>query len=107
MELVWNIDWMQVSTQPIEGLDEVVLTAGWRINGTDNEYSASAYNSVSFPQPDVGGQFTPYADLTKEQVLDWVWANGVDKDAAESSIIQQLEQLKNPPVVQPPLPWAS
>ena len=103
----WSIDWMQVSTQPVEGFDEVVLTAGWRLNGEDGEYTTSAYGTCSFPQPAEGGSFTPYADLTQDQVLSWVWENGVDKDAAEVSVISQVEALANPPVVQPPLPWES
>ena len=103
----WSIDWMQVSTQPVEGFDEVVLTAGWRLNGVDGEYATSAYGTCSFPQPAEGGSFTPYADLTQDQVLGWVWENGVDKDAAEAAVTSQVEALANPPVVQPPLPWAS
>jgi hypothetical protein len=43
--------------------------------------------------------------LTKEQVLDWIWANGVDKEATETAVEQQIENQKNPPVVSPPLPW--
>lgn len=105
MELVWSIQWMSVATQPIEGHPEVVLTAGWNLTGTDGEYTSSAYATCSFPQPSQGGSFTPYADLTQDQVLGWCWENGVDKDAAEASVTEQVNALKNPPVVTPPLPW--
>jgi len=47
------------------------------------------------------------ASLTQEQVLGWIWANGVDKDATEAAVLQQIENQKNPPVVAPPLPWAA
>ncbi len=104
--LTWSIDWLQASTQEINGHAEVVLSAGWRLTGVDGEFSASAYGSVSFPQPEVGGSYTPYADLTQDQVLGWVWENGVDKDAAEASVTAQVANLVNPPVVTPPLPWA-
>jgi hypothetical protein len=103
----WSIDWMQASTQDINGHAEVVLSAGWRLTCIDGEYSSSAYSTVSFPQPEEGGSYTPYADLTEEQVLGWVWENGVDKDAAEASVTEQVANLVNPPVVTPPLPWAS
>jgi hypothetical protein len=43
--------------------------------------------------------------LTKEQVLNWIWANGVDKETTEAAVEQQIENQKNPPVVSPPLPW--
>ena len=103
----WSIDWLQASTQEINGHAEVVLSAGWRLIGVDGEYSSAAYSTVSFPQPEEGGAYTPYADLTEEQVLGWVWENGVDKDAAEASVTEQVANLVNPPVVTPPLPWAS
>ena len=103
----WSIDWLQASTQEINGHAEVVLSAGWRLIGVDGEYSASAYSTVSFPQPEEGGSYTPYAELTEAQVLGWVWENGVDKDAAEASVTEQVANLVNPPVVTPPLPWAS
>jgi hypothetical protein len=40
-------------------------------------------------------------------VLGWVWANGVDKDATEAAVEQQIANQKNPPIVSPPLPWVS
>ncbi len=54
-----------------------------------------------------GEAFTPYADLTQEQVLGWIWANGVDKDATEAAVEQQIENQKNPPIVSPKLPWVA
>jgi hypothetical protein len=103
----WSIDWLQASTQEINGHAEVVLSAGWRLTGIDGEYSSATYSTVSFPQPEEGGAYTPYADLTEAQVLGWVWENGVDKDAAEASVTEQVANLVNAPVVIPPLPWAS
>jgi len=105
--ITWQIDYMDVSSQPIAGETEVVLTAGWRCNGTDGTYSASNYGSCSFPEPTTGGQFTPYADLTQSQVLGWCYANGVNQSEVEASVTTQVNALANPPVVQPPLPWAS
>lgn len=102
MEIVWQIDWMQC--KPTEGqLTDVVITAGWRCNGLDGEYTGTVYGTCSFPAPE--GTFTPYADLTQSQVLGWCWANGVNKDATEAAVAQQIENQINPPVVQLPLPW--
>jgi len=105
--LTWSIDWLKASTQDINGHAEVVLSAGWRLTGLDGEHTSSIYSTVSFPQPEEGGSYTPYADLTEEQVLGWAWDNGVDKDTVEASVTEQVANLANPPVVQPPLPWAS
>lgn len=104
--ITWTIEWLKASTQEVNGFSEVVLDAGWRVTATDGDYSASAYSSVTFPEPEVGGSYTPYAELTQDQVLGWVWQNGVDKNAAEASVTAQLELQKNPPVIQPPLPWS-
>jgi hypothetical protein len=100
----WNIQQMDCYPQ-IDGETDVVFTVHWTVSGTDGTYSGSAYGSVGIPVDSKSG-FTPYADLTQEQVLNWCWANGVDKDATESNIAQQIENQVNPPVVTPPLPWA-
>lgn len=105
----WIIEWMQC--KPTEGqYTDVVIVAGWRCNGFQAagvpavQYSASNYGTVSFPVPE--GQFTPYAELTQQQVLQWCWAGGVNKDETEASIQSQLDEQISPQVVQLPLPWA-
>jgi hypothetical protein len=99
----WTITAMDCSTT--ETNPDTVITAHWTCSGTDGTYNASTYSTCSFQAPE--GTFTPYADLTQEQVLGWCWANGVDKDATEASVGQQLANLANPPVVTLPLPWAA
>jgi len=105
--ITWIIEWMNASTTEINGFTEVVLTAGWRCNGTDETFSGTAYGTCSFPQPAEGGSFTPYAQLTQDQVLGWCWNNGIDKTATETLVNNQIQNQINPPVVQPPLPWAA
>ena len=38
-------------------------------------------------------------------MLDWCFANGVDKTAIEANVTAQIENQINPPVVTLPLPW--
>ena len=103
--ITWNISVLNCLPQSAEGADYVV-TAHWQCNGVDGDYNGSVYSTCSVPfQKDKS--FTPYADLTLDQVLGWVWANGVDKDATEAAMEGQIEAQKNPPVVSPPLPWVS
>jgi len=107
--MTWVIEWMQCI--PTEGqYTNVVINAGWRCNGNQVsngvEFTGTIYGSVSFPQPASGGQFTPYASLTQDQVLGWIWANGVNKSSAETSVQHQIDNKINPPMVEPPLPWA-
>lgn len=101
----WNV--VQMDCYPeVDGEQDVVFTVHWRLNGVDGEYTGSVYGSVGVTL-DAEAPFTPYNELTEEQVLGWVWAGGVDKDATEAAVAQQIENQKNPPVVSPPLPWAT
>jgi len=101
--ITWNISQLDCLPQSAEGADYVV-TAHWQCNGVDGDYNGSVYSTCSFAVVE-GTSFTPYADLTQAQVLGWIWANGVDKTATEAAVEQQIETQKNPPIVNPPLPW--
>ena len=100
----WSVTAIECYPQS-EGETDVVFTVHWTCFGTDGTYNAYVYSTCSVPAPT--GSFTPYADLTQDQVLGWIWADGVDKDATESSVAQQIQNQVNPPVVTPALPWAS
>ena len=102
MTILWLIERLLV--KPTEGtLTDVVITADWRCNGTQETYSGTCYGSCSFQPP--SGSFTPYEDLTEAQVLQWCYENGVDKNAIEANVTLQIENQINPPVVVLPLPW--
>ena len=101
--ITWLIEAMDC--KPTEGsLTDVVITAHWRCNGTDGTFNATVYGTCSFSQP--GEPFTPYADLTQDQVLGWCWNNGVDKDATEAALAAQIALQKNP-VVATGTPWTA
>jgi hypothetical protein len=108
------INWIiqNLLVRKVEGpLTDVVITADWRCNGIETigtgddakTYSGTCYGSTSFAAP--SGDFTPYEDLTQDQVLNWCYANGVDKTAIEANVTQQINDQINPPVIAPPLPW--
>jgi len=100
--LSWIIERLLV--KPTEGsLTDVVITADWRCNGSQDQYSGTCYGSTSFAPP--SGSFTPYDQLTEAQVLGWCFSNGVDKTAIEANVTQQINDQINPPVIAPPLPW--
>lgn len=84
---------------------DVVFNIHWCCTGTDGTYNGNVYSTCSVPAPT--GTFTPYADLTQDMVLGWIWANGVDKDSAEAAVQAQIDAQINPPVVSPALPWNS
>jgi hypothetical protein len=94
--IVWNVS--QLDRQTSDGF---VTTAHWQANATDGNYSASTYSTCSWSD---GTPTVPYASLTKETVLGWIWANGVDKEAVEASLEAQIELQKNP-VKATGVPW--
>lgn len=96
MATTWNIT--QLDRQTSNGF---VTTAHWTANVVDGDYSASTYSTSSWAD---GTPTTPYADLTQEEVLGWIWANGVDKEAVEASLASQIALQKNP-VTATGVPW--
>ena len=110
--ITWQIEWMN-TTPTTSTPPETVITAGWRCNGVQVEgsgdtaktYNATIYSTCSFPAPTE--TFTPYADLTQAQVLGWCYANGVDQTTTEAAIQANIDNQINPPIIQPPLPWAT
>ena len=102
-QITWTVTAMNCSTT--EQNPDTVIVVHWNCSGTDGTYNASVYSTCSLPAPT--GTFTPYPDLTQDQVLGWIWANGVDQAATEAAVEQQIQNQINPPVVTLPLPWAT
>jgi hypothetical protein len=103
-QITWVIELLSVIPQ-IDGKTDVVVTASWRCNGVDGQYLATAYGAASFTLSQ-GSSFTPYDQLTQDQVLGWCYENGVDKTATEANVEQEVQDQINPPIITPPLPWA-
>lgn len=104
----WNISSMQCVAQEGDWQD-VVQTVHWQCGGIQEingqPYLGSVSGACLVPAPE--DTFTPYPDLTQQQVLDWIWANGVDKDATEAAVNAQIQAQAFPTIVSPPLPWAA
>jgi hypothetical protein len=91
-----------ISTLEREVSNGFVLTAHWQATATDGDYTASTYSTCSWAE---GTPTVPYADLTQETVLNWVWANGVDKQATEDALAANIALQKNP-VTATGTPWS-
>jgi len=100
----WNVSQLDCYPQA-DNQTDVVFNIHWRCTGTDGTYTGTVYSTASVPAPT--GTFVPYADLTQEQVLGWIWANGVDQASTEAAVQAQIDAQINPPVVTPPLPWTA
>jgi len=99
----WSISGMQCL--PIsQGNANVVTVVDWRCSASYEGHSSSVYGSC--PIVFAGGSFTPYENLTQDQVVEWLWSNDLNKDEVESNIQERINKLINPPVINPPLPWS-
>jgi hypothetical protein len=98
----------QLDTAPQDGdLHDVVKTIHWRYQGTevvgDKTYTAEVYSSYGCAQPS-DTDFTAYPDLTENQVISWL-EDGLDVTSLKANIDAQIENQKNPPIVNLGLPW--
>ena len=97
-QITWTITQLDRLTS-----DGFVTTAHWNASATDGEFSASVYSTCSFGASE-DKPALPYEGLTEEEILSWIWDNGVDKDATEAALSVQIEAQKNP-VTATGLPW--
>jgi hypothetical protein len=92
-----------ISTTNYEVSNGFIQTAHWQCNATDGDYTASIYSTCSWAD---GSPTIPYADVTEAEVLQWVWDSGVDKEATEAALAQNIELQKNPVTAQG-TPWTA
>ena len=100
----WSILSMPAYPQQA-GQNDVVFQVNWACAATENRLSASSIGSVPVTYV-AGAPYTPYAELTQDQV--WSWVNPqIDRTAIEADLQASIDAQKNPPVVTPPLPWSN
>jgi hypothetical protein len=104
LETKWVV--VQMDTAPSEDtLQDVVKKVHYRYEGTDEQYFADIYGVLSCETPSET-DFTAYEDLTYEQVCEWLEA-GLNVEAMNKNLATQIENLKNPPIVNLPLPFSN
>lgn len=103
-QFIWSIASIEAYAQ-IDGQQDVVFNVNWQCQALDETAAASSSGSVPVTYT-AGTPFTPYADLTQEQV--WGWVNPqIDRLEIETNLQALIDAQKNPPVVTPPLPWSN
>ena len=95
MNITYTIDNLDRQTS-----DNLVVTAHWCVSAVDGEHSAGAYGSVGFTR---GDSFTPFDELTQEQVIAWV-KEQLDTAEIEANLAGQIAALKAPKTASG-LPW--
>ena len=98
----WTIQSMPAYPQA-EGQTDVVFQVNWQCNAQNEQCSATSVGSVSVTYV-AGAPYTPYADLTQEQV--WGWINpSINRPEIEANLQAMIDAQKNPTVITPNLPW--
>ena len=98
----WKIEHMS-SQKQLDQLTDVVVEVGWSLTVTDGTYSnvIPGLTRINY----VGSsEFTPYDQLTQEEVLAWVWSV-VSQSEIETEGDRLINEQVNPPIVNLPLPW--
>lgn len=86
-----------------QGNEKVVFSVDWACTATQDNHSAYDYGSCGIEY--AGGEFKPYEKLKNEDVVKWLWDNGIDKDQVEQNLQGQINAKINPKSVELPLPW--
>lgn len=101
----WRVDQMEAYPEK-DGFSDVVFIVHWRVNANDGSYNATSYGTVNIPL-NLSDKFTPYSNLTQNQVLGWVKeALGNDEVVViESNLAKQIFYMINNPIITIPNPW--
>ena len=103
---IWGI--AEIKAYPTVGDKiDVICNVIWKLVASQGIYNSQIQGSVDIPT-DYLETFTPYDQLTEQQVLGWVKdVMGPEQVAQyEAGALADLERLVNPPVINLPLPWA-
>jgi hypothetical protein len=97
-----------------DGLENIVYIVHWYYTGTREANSASYSHQLFGAQqiaPFVSGSrpFIPYAEITEQNVTDWIEESiGQEKLAQmQASIDLEIDNKINPPIAYLPPPWTT
>jgi len=104
MNKIWTIHQLERKAD-----DGFVINVHWRYafaetpEDGERQYYADTYSVTSYTQGPEAESYIPYEELTEEIVIGWV-KESIDLEAIEKSLEDQIEDQKNPPILQG-LPW--
>jgi len=110
LDITYNWNFNPLDCYPTESIySDVVFNVHWQLYASTGSYFASSIGTQTVG-PLGTGSFTPFEDLTKDQVQGWVIdainANDTGSvDRMYTSLAQQIENQINPPTVTLNAPW--
>ena len=106
MAFNWVISQLD-SIPSLDGMEKVISTIHYRAQKQYEEdvihFTADTYGALGVDAPHEAS-FTPYDEVTKEMVEDWLEAS-LDCEAIEANLDAQIQNFLNPPIVAYALPW--
>lgn len=99
----WTVVDMSVVPE-IGDFRDVIFSVGVRCTGL-NESGSSHFEIYCGIDLNSDGNFTPYSQITEQQVLDWAWKSGVDKAHIESYVEKSLSNVSTESGSSFVLPW--
>jgi len=102
----WTINALDAKVAVEDGNENVVYTVHWGYSATDEtgEYSVSSIGTHGVEYD--ADNFTPYADLTEEQVIGWLEA-GLNVESMKAGLDAQIEKLVTPTDITYTAPFAT
>jgi hypothetical protein len=101
----WDITGMTKAPQ-LNELTDVVVHVRWKKTGTDDKGTTGEFVGAT-PLTASSGSFTPYEDLTKEQILEWIQniVVGSYEQHVNEQIQKQITKKNDPWLNVQTAPW--
>ena len=107
MELIYDWNFNPLESYPTaSGQTDVVFLVHWQVNATTGSYTSRTIG-VQRVEYNTGSSFIPFNELTKDIVYGWVTSSIGEEgyNAITASLIQQIENQINPPILIQQAPW--
>jgi hypothetical protein len=95
VEFKWSVNKLTIAE------DNFVVKVDCTVTAVDGDHTASAAYICNLTR---GNSFTPFEQLTEQQVLDWCFPTV--KDEGEAQVAGQIERQLAQKAAEPALPWA-
>lgn len=94
MEITYTWDILFMNVDKVNDLDNVAVSAYWACVAVSQDYQKGATNrglaNLNAPDPE---NFQSYENLTKEQVLEWLFSGAIDKQKIEADLAIEVENM--------------
>lgn len=91
----WKILDVQTQDLPSNNLIDVILRIAWEKRGTDDQGNSFGHLNVTNLKLNTDS-FTPFEELTEEQIWTWIKPNLTCEESIDQAIQTGLENVRNP-----------